>query len=759
MLYASPLRAADDSSGIVVVPETAAASPAATADRPPGPAQQEPSQSPKPADAITAAADDPQKVVLNADRVSYDDEQHTVTARGNVQLAQGEQVVTADVITYNQDLDRIIATGNVIMKETGGSIFFGDYLELNDQMKNGFLNQARVLLIGDARVTATAAARREGRYMDMDHATYSPCVLCKDDPTQPPVWQMKATQVTHDAEDKELYYYDTTLEIDGVPIFYSPYFAGPDPTVKQRSGLLSSTVGERSNLGFVNRNYYYYGISPDEDATVEATYASQQGPLLGGEWRDRFDYGKLILSGSLAEGKEPNNLGENTDGPQVVRGHIFGLGIYDLSDDWRTGFNLARTSDKNFLETYSYSDQDVLDNRAYVEGFFDRDYAVANIYSAQDLRGGETSVQPVSLPYATYQAFGDQAATFGGRWSFTGGVLGLARTAGQNTGRVNSDEGWQRTILAGGLSTNVDAHLLGDAYVTNNKPLFNDTTTVDNGGTASGRLLPQFHTVSTLPLVNPTESGSWLIEPTGSFAFAPRGLARNNKVPNEDSTDLEFDTTNLFDANRFPGTDRVEDGVNLAYGVKTGYSSNNGGYAYVFLGQNHRIGGDDIFPTNSGLDTAASDYVGSVTLYPGQYITASYQTRLDHENFSSKLHQLNFSLTPSSGTVVGANYLFLASTPSIAAGQNRNNLSPFISQKLTEFWTVSGSLVTQLGSKSQIQDAAGSITYQDDCFAFSLQASKNLMLSGLQSSSSGTSVFFRLGFKTLGFFQSPNVGG
>ena len=509
-------------------------------------------------------------------------------------------------------------------------------------------------------------------------------------------------------------------------------------------------------MGAVLRNYYYYGISPDEDATIEGTYASEQGPLLGAEWRDRFDNGKIILDGTLAEGKQPNASGLTNVGGDTVRGHIFGLGIYDLNDDWRTGFNLARASDSTYLRQYAYSDQDVLDTRGYVEGFFDRDYAVANIYSAQDLRPGVTQVQPVATPYASYQAFGEQGGTLGGRWSFNGGVLGLTRSVGQDTGRVSTDEGWQRTILAGGLSTNVSAHLLGDAYVTNNKPALIDSTDEDSGGDVSGRFLPQFQTVSSYPLVNPTENGSWVIEPMGSFAFAPRGLARNNKVPNEDSTDLEFDSTNLFDPSRFPGTDRVEDGVNLAYGVKTGYNSNNGGYALVFFGQSYRFGGDNIFPTNSGLGTDASDYVGSINLYPGQYISASYETRLDHTTFGSKLHQLNFSITAIPDTTIGANYLFLASIPGIASGQNRNNLSPFVARKLGQYWTLSGSLVSQLGSQSKIQDVATSLTYQDDCLLFSMQGSRNITeaVGGLN----GTSIFFRIGFKTLGFFESPNLG-
>ena len=40
------------------------------------------------------------------------------------------------------------------------------------------------------------------------------------------------------------------------------------------------------------------------------------------------------------------------------------------------------------------------------------------------------------------------------------------------------------------------------------------------------------------------------------------------KIPNEDSSDFEFDETNLFEPSRFPGLDRIDTGTKVAYGVR-----------------------------------------------------------------------------------------------------------------------------------------------------------------------------------------------
>ncbi len=731
------------------------------------------------------------RVALNADRVAYDQDLDTVTARGHVQMMQGTQVLTADVVSYNQTTDQVTAAGNVVLRDDQGNIFFGDYLELRDKMSTGFINQVKGILLGDVRLVGNTATRRDDRYMDISRGVYSPCALCKEDPKEAPIWQLKARQVEHDADEQQLDYYDATFEFQGVPVLYTPYFSAADPSVKQRSGFLAPEGGESSLLGGVGRSYYYYGIAPDEDATIESTYATKQGPLLGGEYRKRFEDGKLILSGSVAEGDNQYGPTKNfTDPDKTERGHIFGLGVFDLDENWRAGFNIARTTDDTFLREYGYSDQDVLDNRLYVEGFFDRDYAVTNIYDAQDLRPGAIGTQPLALPYSNYQAFGDQGEAWGGRWEFNTGVLGILRPGAENLGnlaltgetvtpststgtssstiksgqqqvaRYSADAGWQRTMITGGLSNELDGHVFLDAYGTNNQPnLPGNPVDTDTGGNFDGRALPQFHDLTSFPMISPQDDGHFLVQPMGSFTFAPTSLARNNKIPNEDSQDLELDTTNLFAANRFPGIDRIESGAHVAYGVKSGYYWDTGGYTTVLVGQSRRLSGPDIFPTGSGLENPASDYVGGVDVYPGKYVNLSYQTRLDSRTFASHMHEVNMSFQPDPkiNDVYGLNYIFLNSIPSVSSGQNRNSLSPFVTQRLSTYWSVTGSAVMRLGSASRLQQIYTTTTYQDDCLIFQIQASRDLTNSA--GGLSGTSIFFRIGLKTLGFFQSPNVAG
>ena len=69
--------------------------------------------------------------------------------------------------------------------------------------------------------------RTNGNRLDLRRVVYSPCDLCKDDPTAPPAWQFKARQVTDDKELKRLEFRDATLEVDGWPVFYTPYLRRP----------------------------------------------------------------------------------------------------------------------------------------------------------------------------------------------------------------------------------------------------------------------------------------------------------------------------------------------------------------------------------------------------------------------------------------------------------------------------------------------------------------------------------------------------
>ena len=87
-----------------------------------------------------------QPVLVNADRMAYDNDTGKVTATGNVELAQGDRVLKADQVTYDPNSDTVTATGHVRMLDPSGNVVFGDYVILTDDMKQGFIRNARMLM-------------------------------------------------------------------------------------------------------------------------------------------------------------------------------------------------------------------------------------------------------------------------------------------------------------------------------------------------------------------------------------------------------------------------------------------------------------------------------------------------------------------------------------------------------------------------------------------------------------------------------------
>ncbi len=320
------------------------------------------------------------------------------------------------------------ATGDVKLVDEKGDIYFGDYMEVTDDMREGFIDNVSALLADNSRMAGRHAERKDGSITELDRGVYSPCQLCADDPTKAPTWQIKAVKIIHDTDEKRIYYHDATFEIDGIPILWTPYFSTYDPSVKRASGFLDSYVGYRSQLGAFARSTYYFDIAPDMDATVEGGYFSHQGPLLGGEFRERFDNGQITLSGSVTESNIRQNP-QNALNPdaKTIRGDLFAKGEFDLSENWRAGFEFDRSEDAFYVRKYGFTSLDVLPEHFYVEGFFDRGYINASLYSFQDLRPNIDQTQPHALPYITYSFFGDPGETLGGRWADSGSLLTIQR--------------------------------------------------------------------------------------------------------------------------------------------------------------------------------------------------------------------------------------------------------------------------------------------------------------------------------------------
>jgi LPS-assembly protein len=706
-------------------------------------------------------------VLFSANEVQYDEELGLLVAKGNVELSQGDQILLADVVTYNQRTDTATASGHVSLLQPSGDILFGDFIELHDDMRDGFVKNVRMLLSDRSRIAANTARRVAGTRTELRRAVYSPCEPCREDPTRAPEWQIKAEEMVHDKELQLIEYRDALLEVGGLPILWTPYFSHPDPSVKRRSGFLPPHFGNSNANGFSVGIPYYAVLGPDKDATIQPLFTSSGGTLVAGEYRQYFGDGRITSDDSVTVGSRRSTLIDTTL-RSGLRWHTNTTGEFDLSENWRIAGAIERASDQTYLLRYHLpTPVNFLTSHLFGEYFGRRSYGNISGWGFQSLQGGvHDSAQPFLLPVADYQ-WTSEPGLAGSRLSLEGNAMDLFRIQGVNTRRLSLGSEW-RLPFRDGLGSQYDFTLAlrSDGYQSNNLPLGALGAPVPN--TTAGRVFPQLALSWRMPFIRRSEGYSELIEPVAMLAAAPRG-GNPLTIPNEDSQGFEFDETSLFLRNRFPGFDRVDSGQRVDYGLRGGIYGDGGGSTRFLVGQSYAAERNNDFAPGSGLTSRRSDVVGRITVTPVPLFDATYRFRLDGHDLALRRQEASVAVGPSN-LRTSVSYLQIEQLADSTTLSKRKQVTATISTGLTRYWTatisgtrdfspVPGTTLGQIVGTTEAIGTALALTYRDDCMAFITQLSQSGIRNG--DVTPGTSIVATIVFKNLGDIGTSlgNIGG
>ena len=728
-------------------------------------------------------------MTFQADEVQYDDQLALTVAKGHVEIAQGTQILLADVVTYNQHADTVTASGHVSLMTPDGSVMFADYMELRNGMNDAFADNVRMLMSDRSRLAANAARRTNGNRTDLRRAVYSPCDLCKDDPSKPPAWQLKAREMTDDKDLKRLEFRDATMEIDGWPVFYTPYMSAPDPSVKRASGFLMPSFGGSSTLGFHVSTPYYQTLGPDADLTLIPRFTTQAGTVLAGDYRQRFSNGFIDDLSSINYSNVGTSIGDVNDpnATNAFRWHVNAVGDFDLDDTYRTGFSLQRVSDQTYLQRFSFT-LPLLNTeitKGYFEGFPDNGSLDVDTYLFQPLTPGlGDSSQPIVLPVIN-RNWQFQPDAIGGTLKVNTNLLDIARESGTNTRRLSLGSEWDRTFYDGiGGEYKFQASVRGDAYSVDSlsnlsNPDLPSVYFPQNGQPAAvhvpydflaARAFPQLGLTWDYPLVHRGSDFTYLVQPTVA-TFAGPNSGNRYVIPNEDSLGYEFRDSDLFRADRMQGYDLLDTGQRVDYGLNLGAYAANGGSYRMLIGQSYRAETNPFIPPGSGIDQRLSDVVGRVSLAPSTYLDLIYRFRLDKDTLSNRLQEVQVGVGPPTFRV-GVSYLLIAaeqpndvitvpgSGETILYGK-REQLNLGATIKLSRYWSVVAGETLNLTNSANIvngvstpQSSSTSLTaslsalYQDDCMGFIATLSQSGISNG--DVTPGYGVLFSVVFKNIG---------
>jgi LPS-assembly protein len=619
-------------------------------------------------------------VALTADRVSYDEVRQTLTAEGDVEVFYGARTLIAERIVYHAVDDRIDVFGPLALRDGEGSVVLADYAEVASDLNDGLISGARALIASGAGVMAAAEGRRiDGRYTLLSRAVYSSCEVCPAKPT--PLWSIRARRVLHDSETRDVHYEDAVFEVAGVPIAWLPYFRHPDPSVERRSGVLAPTFRRAGTYGLAVKLPYFIAIDPSRDVTLTAFPTERDGAILEGEYRQQFETGLLQVQGSAGF----VDLGRSDN--MALRGHIFATGRFALEDqrlgpgtEW--GFDLNFSAEDGYLRRYGFSSRDRLTSEAFVENWqADTRFSLAAVYF-QSLRDGESAgSMPFALPEFEIGRTFAAPTTLGGRFDLTGSGLALTRDDGADIARLTGALDWSREeILADLISARAFAGVRLDTY-----------HIADSAGTPEGfasRFTPMAGVEARLPLVRQDRGGTThLLEPGAQFVISPTDDQRD-RIPNEDSLLVEFDETNIFSVNRFPGFDRIEGGARMNLGLRYARIADDPLRVDAAIGKVFRFSEESSFSSETGLEDRSSDTVMSWTLGWGEDYSLGHRLRLgDDFTFARNEIAAQARLGPANLT---AGYVYLAKDDTAGALRDREEVSLGMTLNVTENWSLIG---------------------------------------------------------------------
>jgi LPS-assembly protein len=605
-----------------------------------------------------------EQMLVRAQRIDYDYNNHRVSAVGQVQIYYSGSTLEADKVTYDERTKRLRAEGNAKLTDQDGNITYGEVMDLSDDYRNGFVDSLHIERTDRTSLAAARAVRTGGNFTVFESGVYTACLPCRDNPKRPPLWQVKAARIIHDQNEKMVYFEDAHLEFFGTPIAYIPYFSAPDPSVKRKTGFLMPNTTTTSIYGGALEIPYYWALAPDYDATIAPMITTRQGPLLQGEFRQRLLNGAYAIRGAGIYQLDKDVIPDGAPGDRYFRGSIESSGQFALNEKWVWGWDAIAMTDKSFIQDYrprlsTYStgfdptrigtpgtaeavSQIYLTgkgNRSYfdirsiyytgmsnlddqhkipvIHPVLDYDYVIGRPILGGEL-GFKTNLVSLSRDTADFQRIGFTGACAGNANPADNARCFLLRGVPGDYNRLSTQATWRASVTdATGQVWTPFASLRADvaamsisnqAIPTSNQNIVPASVSsyLPTGTDTLARGMPTVGLEYRYPFINVHSWGTQTIEPIAQVIARPNET-QIGRWPNEDAQSFTFDDANLFSVNKFSGWDRVEGGGRANVGVKYTAQFNQGGNVNALFGQSYQLFGKNSYAqpslTNTGLDS------------------------------------------------------------------------------------------------------------------------------------------------------------
>lgn len=538
-----------------------------------------------------------EEVLAEADRVISED--GVVSLDGNTTITYQNRVLSAENAQYNP------ATGEVSINGELSFIADGIRMESNnaviDMDDNLFStdNSVYEFDVNGKRATGTAErmARNEQGHFSLNGATYSSC------PPGDKSWYIRAKELNLYPDDGIGTAKNLSLIFKGVPLLAVPRFSFPI-SPKRKTGFLAPIVARGDNTGIELHIPWYWNIRPDVDATFTPRFTSKRGTQLQTEWRYLNRQGNWVLDYEYINDKE---LGYKKRAFAQLR-HEGTFGSF-----WTSEINASRVSDADYFSDLGDSLQ--LASITHLDRRADLKFERGNLSALARLQSYQTVDDDIPPEERPYQRLPQLTA----RWETPKDALGIRASADAELvyfDRSNSVTG-SRFDMQPTLSWPVS----GDSWfftptASYRYSLYSLSNTSAAQDSRQSRNLSTFSIDTGLFFDRVTDDNGSVqtLEPRLFYLRVP--YVNQSQIPLFDSSELDFNLSQLFRNNRFSGADRVADANQLSMALTSRFINGEDGSETLRGSIGQIVYFEDRRVTLEGNDvdtSSTSDIVGEVS--------------------------------------------------------------------------------------------------------------------------------------------------
>jgi LPS-assembly protein len=703
-------------------------------------------------------------VRFSADTVGYDRDNDVVTATGNVVMHRDAQSLRADKVEWNRKTGAITGIGNIRFVDEDGDVLYTDHIDLTEEFKAGATQDLLLVLREGGRMAANSSERDAAGRTVLHQAAYSGCEVVDDEGCpKSPSWELTAVRVVYNPDTRIVRYYGAKLRIFGIPLLPLPGLSHASD-FHATSGFLIPTFGSSSANGLQISNTYYMRLADNRDLAITGTVFSGALPMVDARYRQLTDKGAFQINGYLTYSRQTNETTDSTgalvsqgNGDFTLRGYLEGNGTFQLGNGWSVNGSARYVSDRTFLLRYTLSPDTRLRSTVNLEHINEDSYFSFAGWAVQAI--GVTDVpsqQPFAVPAIDYRQRFDMPVV-GGKLEIEANTLALSRTDNQNTQRAFTRAQWDlHTITAGGQELTLTTLLRGDIYHSTDNGLATNTLYQGLPGWQARGIATAAADIK-WPLIGEALGGTQVLTPEVQVVATPH--VRNLAIPNEDSRAVELEDDNIFALNRYPGYDRVEDGLRVTYGID--WRLNRPDWrASATIGQSYRTTTEtNLVPDGTGLAARLSDVVGRAEVRFKDIVQLTERFQLDKDTLLLRRNEFDATVGDHR-TYVEVGYIALNRGIPLTYEDLQDSKELRVSARaaFAHYWSMFGSAIVNLTTQSDnptlgsdgfqmIRHRLG-LAYTDGCLDLSFTWQRNYVSAG--DAVAGSAYSLTLSLRNLG---------